>query len=240
METQSNILAWKIPWAEELGGLQSTGHKKSDMTEQVNTCTHLQSRFIFQFFFFFCRHRWLYPGRATGREGAMRKLTLVNGSLGGSQTTGSWEDLELYLFIYLFIIFSFIFIGWRLITLQYCSGFCHTLAWISHGFTCIPHLIPPPTSLSTRFLWVFPVHQGWALGTLNVMWIHPLKLFTQQIFIKHESWADKRDTLKWMGSWSQSNEKIWEVRILKEINWKYWKWGLKHELFEIETMEEGL
>ena len=36
------------------------------------------------------------------------------------------------LFIYLFI--SFIFISWRLITLQYCSGFCHTLTWISHGF----------------------------------------------------------------------------------------------------------
>ena len=35
--------------------------------------------------------------------------------------------------------FSFIFISWRLITLQYCSGFCHTLTWISHGFTCIPH-----------------------------------------------------------------------------------------------------
>ena len=31
--------------------------------------------------------------------------------------------------------FSFIFISWRLITLQYCSGFCHTLTWISHGFT---------------------------------------------------------------------------------------------------------
>ena len=29
--------------------------------------------------------------------------------------------------------FSFIFIHWRLITLQYCSGFCHTLTWISHG-----------------------------------------------------------------------------------------------------------
>ena len=25
--------------------------------------------------------------------------------------------------------FSFIFISWRLITLQYCSGFCHTLTW---------------------------------------------------------------------------------------------------------------
>ena len=40
---------------------------------------------------------------------------------------------------YLFIFF----ISWRLITLQYCSGFCHTLTWISHGFTCIPHPDPP-------------------------------------------------------------------------------------------------
>ena len=39
--------------------------------------------------------------------------------------------------------FSFIFISWRLITLQYCSGFCHTLTWISHGFTCIAHPDPP-------------------------------------------------------------------------------------------------
>ena len=30
------------------------------------------------------------------------------------------------------LFFSFIFISWRLITLQYCSGFCHTLTWISH------------------------------------------------------------------------------------------------------------
>ena len=42
------------------------------------------------------------------------------------------------LFIYLFI-----FISCRLITLQYCSGFCHTLTWISHGFTCAPHPDPP-------------------------------------------------------------------------------------------------
>ena len=40
--------------------------------------------------------------------------------------------------------FPFIFISWRLITLQYCSGFCHTLTWISHGFTCAPH--PDPHS----------------------------------------------------------------------------------------------
>ena len=41
------------------------------------------------------------------------------------------------------LFFSFIFIIWRLITLQYCSGFCHTLTWISHGFTCVPHPNPP-------------------------------------------------------------------------------------------------
>ena len=44
---------------------------------------------------------------------------------------------------YVEIFFSFIFISWRLITLQYCSSFCHTLTWISHGFTCAPHPDPP-------------------------------------------------------------------------------------------------
>ena len=30
-------------------------------------------------------------------------------------------------YFFFFAFFSFIFISWRLITLQYCSGFCHTL-----------------------------------------------------------------------------------------------------------------
>ena len=29
---------------------------------------------------------------------------------------------------------NFFFFSWRLITLQYCSGFCHTFTWISHGW----------------------------------------------------------------------------------------------------------
>ena len=33
----------------------------------------------------------------------------------------------LFYFIYLFLILFIYFISWRLITLQYCSGFCHTL-----------------------------------------------------------------------------------------------------------------
>ena len=35
--------------------------------------------------------------------------------------------------------FKIIYFNWRLITLQYCGGFCHTLTWISHGCTCVPH-----------------------------------------------------------------------------------------------------
>ena len=36
MATHSSILAWRIPWTEELGRLQSSGRKESDMTEQLH------------------------------------------------------------------------------------------------------------------------------------------------------------------------------------------------------------
>ena len=32
----SSILACRIPWTEELGGLQSTGRKESDTTERLH------------------------------------------------------------------------------------------------------------------------------------------------------------------------------------------------------------
>ena len=35
MATHSSILAWEIPWTEEPGGLQSTGHKELNSTEQL-------------------------------------------------------------------------------------------------------------------------------------------------------------------------------------------------------------
>ena len=33
----SSILAYKIPWTEEPGGLQSMGHKELDTTERLST-----------------------------------------------------------------------------------------------------------------------------------------------------------------------------------------------------------
>ena len=33
--THSSILAWKIPWTEESGGVQFMGHKESETTEHM-------------------------------------------------------------------------------------------------------------------------------------------------------------------------------------------------------------
>ena len=40
MATHSSILAWRILWMEELGGLQSMGLKESDTTEGVHFHFH--------------------------------------------------------------------------------------------------------------------------------------------------------------------------------------------------------
>ena len=64
-----------------------------------------------------------------------------------------------------FLFFTFIYFNLRLITLQYCSDFCHALAWVSHEYTCVPH----PEHLS--HLPPHPIPQGHssapALSTLS-------------------------------------------------------------------------
>ena len=49
MATHSSILAWRIPWTEESGGLQYSpwGRKESDTTEQLtHTHTHTHTHRI--------------------------------------------------------------------------------------------------------------------------------------------------------------------------------------------------
>ena len=50
MATHSSILAWRIPWTEEPGGLQSMGSQRVDRTERLHfhflICS-LQLNFLF-------------------------------------------------------------------------------------------------------------------------------------------------------------------------------------------------
>ena len=74
----------------------------------------------------------------------------------------------LYYLMLFYYFFSFIFISWRLITLQYWGGFCHTLTWISHGFTCISH----PDPLSHLPLYPIPLGLPSAPGPSTCL-MHP-------------------------------------------------------------------
>ena len=41
MATHSSILGWKIQWAEEPGGLHSTGSQRAEHTQPLSTHTHV-------------------------------------------------------------------------------------------------------------------------------------------------------------------------------------------------------
>ena len=75
---------------------------------------------------------------------------------------------------HLFYFIPFIFISWRLITLQYCSGFCHTLTWISHGFTCVPHPDPPSHLLPHPIPLGLPSAPAPSIGLMHPIWTSDL------------------------------------------------------------------
>ena len=78
------------------------------------------------------------------------------------------------------VVFPFIFIRWRLITLQYCSVFCHTMTWISHGFTCVPHP-EPPSHL------IFPLAIS-CLTTSNLSWFMDLTFQVPMQYCSLQHW----------------------------------------------------
>ena len=41
MATHSSILAWRIPWTEDLVGYSPRGHKESDTTERLHFLSHI-------------------------------------------------------------------------------------------------------------------------------------------------------------------------------------------------------
>ena len=83
------------------------------------------------------------------------------------------QSFFLFCFLNNFYFLKLINFSWRISTLQYCDGFCHTSAWIGLRYTCVPpHPEPPPPpsprcpselSQSTGF--------GALLHALNLHWL---------------------------------------------------------------------
>ena len=121
MATYFSILVWEIPLIEAPGGLQSMGSQRIWHDTTIKQPQHV--------------HKLPSSSAWKAKSSTGRWFQMINSFL--------WNlfSLEccLCVCVCVCVCVSFIFIRWRLITLQYCSGFCHTLTWISHRFTCIPH-----------------------------------------------------------------------------------------------------
>ena len=94
-----------------------------------------------------------------------------------------WFNLSLKKF---FFIFSFIFISWRLITLQYCSGFCH---WheLAMDLYVFPIPILPPPSLPLVIPVTSPEHLSHA-SNLGLWSVSPLIIYTFQCYSLRSSY----------------------------------------------------
>ena len=89
-------------------------------------------------------------------------LKLVHGQLPGSRLYASPRREQILtegrIFLLFYFIFKLIYFNWKIITLQYCDGFCHTSTWIGHRYACVPLSFP------TLSPWGFP--RALALGAL--------------------------------------------------------------------------
>ena len=116
----SGLISFRMDWLDLLA---VQGTLKSLLQHHSSKVSILQCSAFFMF-------QLSYSYRTTGKNHSFGYidpllakccLCFLIHCLGLSQLFFQGESV-----FYLFI-FSFIFISWRLITLQYCSGFCHTL-----------------------------------------------------------------------------------------------------------------
>ena len=133
------LTSFRMDWLDLLA---VQGTQESSPTPQFKSINYQHSAFF--------TVQLSHPYMTTGKTIALTRWTFVGkvmsllfNMLSRLAITFLPRSKRLFFLSVFYFIFPFIFISWRLITLHYCSGFCHTLTWISHGVTCIPHPDPP-------------------------------------------------------------------------------------------------
>ena len=105
-----------------------------------------------------------------------------------------------YYFIYFFFKNQLIYLNWRIITLQYCGDFPHTLTWISHGCACVPPYL---------FIWLC-----WVL-------VPACRIFSCSTWdLVHWPWMEPRPPA--LGAWSLSHWTTREVPTLSNPHSSKW------------------
>ena len=147
MATHSSILAWRIPWTEEPGGLQSTGlqrvrHDWKNLAcifggiQLIGIGTHFKS-LLFDLNSYTV---WAYV-----TELAIILLAPVTKPCILSRWNRYLHSLFCLFALSFFNLNLFVF-NRRIIALWCCVGFCHTLTWISHRYSQVPSFLSlPPT-----------------------------------------------------------------------------------------------
>ena len=151
MAIHSIILDWGIRRTEEPGELQSMGLQKEPETAEQLTLLLLSFLLPLPLSL---RQGWEWHAILRDTEGKdgnyPSTLPAFLSEFLSMETVGPvhlriWKlqiqpaNCTLFFFFSVkWILFLFFFI-----IIFYCSRFCHTLKWNSHGFTCVPHPDPP-------------------------------------------------------------------------------------------------
>ena len=116
-------------------------------------------------------------------------------------------ERELKPVFFFFLFFPFIFISWRLITLKYCSGFCHTLTWISllnkrptqsRGLSSlVAQMVKNLPIVRETWVWTLGQEDTWRREWLPTPVFLPGKLHGQRSLVGYISWGSKRVRHDW-------------------------------------------
>ena len=168
---------------------------------------------------------------------------------------------------YLFFFNQFIYFNWRLITLQYCGGFCHTSTLISHGRTCVPPswtLLPPPSPLYpsrlSQSISFEPCFMHWSSILYMVTYMsqcyslilsHPFllphspKVCSSHLFYVHLPAGNNDQCFFLRAELTDLSSRIdtyppWLIHLNWNTNWKYrWRLGGKRGREDIHAPAQG-